>query len=113
MIERTTVFVAEIDGVVAGFANLASESHELDQLYVAPWAGGRGAARLLVGAIEGKAVDVGLQEIEAWASWRAVDVFDRAGWERVNTEYVTLDDQTMGRVHVRKRLGHLPGAERQ
>jgi len=95
MIERTTVLVAEVDGVTAGFANLAIEIHELDQLYVAPWAEGRGAARLLVEAIEGKAVDVGLKEIEARASWRAIEVFDRAGWEPSSTYLVVV-----GRSHV-------------
>jgi putative acetyltransferase len=104
MIDRTVVFVADIDGVAAGFANLVRQTGELDQLFVAPWAGGRGAARLLVGAVEGEAGQAGLTEIEARASWRAVEVFSRLGWERVKTEHVQVADQMLGRVHVRKRL---------
>jgi putative acetyltransferase len=104
MIDRTIVLVADIDGVAAGFANLVRQAGGLDQLFVAPWAGGRGAARLLVGAVEAEAIEAGLTEIEARASWRAVEVFGRLGWERVKTEHVQVADQVLGRVHVRKFL---------
>lgn len=105
MLEQTVLLVAEVAGELAGFANLEVETCTVDQLFVAPAAGGRGVARALLEALEQEAKAAGLTRIDAHASWRAVGVFERLGYERVVVETVALDGQRLGRVHVRRTLG--------
>lgn len=104
MLDSTVLLVAELDGHLAGFANLEVETCTIDQLFVAPAAGGRGVARALLEALEQEAVAAGLTRMDARASWRAVGVFERLGYERVAVEIVELDGQRLGRVHVRRAL---------
>ena len=77
----TTVWVAELSGVVCGYLvamrrlkpsspyGPALEWCELDQIGVAEWAQRRGAARALLGAAVAEARAAGLQQIElnSWA----------------------------------------------
>jgi len=110
MIESTTVLVAELDGRIAGFTNLVVDDGaivsdgEVDQLFVEPNAGGRGVARALLEAIAEEGLTEGLSELNARASWRAVGVFERLGYQRVTVEHVEFDGEVYGRVHVRRLL---------
>ena len=110
MIERTTAFVATDQDRIVGFATVAlGDEHglvpgEVDQLFVRPDAGGRGVARLLLSTVERTARDAGLTELVTHASWRAVPVFQRHGFEPVEVETVTVGDQDLTRALMRKPL---------
>jgi putative acetyltransferase len=109
-VETTTVLVAEVDGVVAGFASVALAAvdgpapGEVDQLFVAPSAGGRGVARALLTAVEAAARAAGLPALVTHASWRAAPVFERLGYRQVEVESVTLDGETLTRARMVKEL---------
>jgi putative acetyltransferase len=109
-IAATTVLVAEVDGVVAGFASVALSAvdglvpGEVDQLFVAPSAGGRGVARALLTAVETEARSAGLASLVTHASWRAAPVFQRLGYRQVDVESVTLDGETLTRARMVKQL---------
>ena len=111
MLEQTTAFVVvdETDDV-AGFATIALQPTgalvrgEVDQLFVSPEQGGRGVARLLLATIEAAARDAGIATLTTHASWRAVPIFERLGFSRVEVETVHIGDQVLTRVLMRKRL---------
>ncbi|MEV4747005.1 GNAT family N-acetyltransferase [Streptosporangium sp. NPDC049248] len=113
MIDQTETFVALVAGQVAGFANVAlrpvGQLHrgEVDQLFVGPGHGGRGVARLLLTAVENAARADEVEELRTHASWRAVPVFERLGYRRVEVETVHLEDQTLSRVRMHKSLSGL------
>ncbi|WP_369133118.1 GNAT family N-acetyltransferase [Modestobacter sp. I12A-02662] len=111
LVTATTTFVA-VDGEdVAGFASVALhrvgvlQEGEVDQLFVDPRHGGRGVARLLLDAVARAAVAAGLRELVTHASWRAVPVFERAGFRQVAEETVDLDGVVLTRALMRRALG--------
>ena len=111
MIRETTVLVAVDAGdAVAGFASIALtptgqlERGEIDHLFVGPGHGGRGVARLLLGAIELAAAGAGVTELLTHASWRAAPVFERLGFRQVEVETVHVADQVLTRAFMRKRV---------
>ncbi|WP_344216726.1 GNAT family N-acetyltransferase [Kribbella sancticallisti] len=73
-------FVATINRRVVGFSDV-TDNGLLDMLFVPPEAGGRGVARALVGAVVGKARELGLSEIHTHASRTALPAFRRFGFE--------------------------------
>ncbi|MGY1689528.1 GNAT family N-acetyltransferase [Geodermatophilus sp. SYSU D01105] len=107
-IEVTTVLVAEVDGAVAGFASVALAAAdglvpgEVDQLFVAPSAGGRGVARALLDEVEDLTRAAGLASLVTHASWRAAPVFERLGYRRVEVESVSVDGEELTRVRMVK-----------
>ena len=109
-IEVTRVLVASVDGVVAGFASVALApvdglvAGEVDQLFVDPASGGRGVARALLSAVESTARSSGLASLVTHASWRAVPVFERAGFRQVEVESVLLDGEVLTRALMLKSL---------
>jgi putative acetyltransferase len=108
LIEESQTFVAVRDGVVAGFASLAELPDEaealVDQLFVDPGAGGRGVARLLLAAVDDAARAAGVRRLVTHASWRAVPVFERLGYRRVEVETVHVADQTLTRALMHRDL---------
>jgi putative acetyltransferase len=104
MIAETYLLVAEVDGEVAGFANLETDSGLVDQLFVDPSSGGRGVARRLLDGLESQAVALRLPALVSHASRRAVGVFERCGYQRVELERVTVAGLVLERYHVRKEL---------
>jgi putative acetyltransferase len=103
MIEDHTTFVAH-DTTVAGFVSLAGGV--VDQLFVDPDHMGRGAARLLLTAVDKVAREAGLTELITHASWRAAPVFAHLGYIQTEIETVALDDQVLTRARMRKSLTH-------
>ncbi len=109
-VEVTVVLVAEVDGAVAGFASVAVEPvdglvpGEVDQLFVAPWAGGRGVARALLAGVEDVARAAGLPALVTHASWRAAPVFARYGYRQVAVETVPVDGEELTRARMVKDL---------
>jgi putative acetyltransferase len=116
MVRHTAVFVAVAGGSrtdrgpLRGFASVALSplaglvAGEVDQLFVAPAAAGRGIARLLLAAVEEAALAARLGELVTHASWRAVPVFESCGFHRVADEAVDVDGQVLTRSLMRKRL---------
>jgi putative acetyltransferase len=108
MLEQTYLLVAEADGAIAGFANLEAGTEAgagvVDQLFVSPHSGGRGVARTLLDALEEHAVSQGMSHLDSHVSKRAIGVFERCGYRRVETERVTIDGEVLERYLVRKQL---------
>ena len=108
MLEQTYLLVAEVDGRIAGFANLEGGAEAgtgvVDQLFVSPLSGGRGVGRALLDALEDHAASQGLSRLDSHASKRAVGVFERCGYRRVETERITIDGEVLERYLVRKQL---------
>jgi putative acetyltransferase len=109
-IEATTVVVAEVDGAVAGFASVALDAvdglvpGEVDQLFVAPQAGGRGVGRALLAEVERIARAAGIATLVTHASWRARPVFARYGYRQTEVETVTVDGEELTRARMTKDL---------
>lgn len=113
MIRDTTVLVAvdEVNEAVMGFASIALsrvgalEDGEVDQLFVHPACGGRGIAPALLAEIEAAAHVAGLAQLVTHASWRALPVFERCGYRRVDVETVHIEGVELTRVRMIKPLG--------
>ncbi|GAB3699058.1 GNAT family N-acetyltransferase [Mariniluteicoccus flavus] len=71
--------VAESDGRVVGFSDLAADGL-LDMLFVHPDHGGRGVARALVEAVLARAQDTGVRRVETHASRAARPAFEKFGF---------------------------------
>lgn len=102
---ETIAFVAVVGDQVVGFANLVVGNAELDLLYVDPVFGGRGAARALVAAVEGAAVEHQLREVHTKASLRAEPVLLHLGYGVVQREEHPANGQVFARAHMAKVLG--------
>ncbi|MFC8921978.1 GNAT family N-acetyltransferase [Cellulosimicrobium sp. NPDC057127] len=74
-----STLVAELDGIVVGFADLRSDGL-VDMLFVDPRAGGRGVARALLTVILHDAEARGIAELRTYASRSARPVFERLGF---------------------------------
>jgi putative acetyltransferase len=111
MVRETTAVVALVGEEIAGFATVALQpvaalqAGEVDQLFVSPGHGGRGVAVLLLDAVAAAAAAAGLPELVTHASWRAVPVFERAGYRRIAVEAVDVDGVTLTRALMRRPLG--------
>jgi GNAT superfamily N-acetyltransferase len=88
---RTQVLVAELSGRVVGFAiirpstddDASGDSGELDGLYTAPSAWGRGAGRALLTAATDALRDEEFQSATLWtatANHRPRRIYEQAGW---------------------------------
>jgi ribosomal protein S18 acetylase RimI-like enzyme len=110
------VFVAELDGQVAGFASTgASEEDgappdegELFALYVHPATWGRGCGRLLLARAEGALRDAGFDQAVLWvleANSRARSLYEAEGWATDGgRKQLPLGGVDAGVVRYRKRL---------
>jgi len=72
-------FVAEIGGIVAGFADFRDDGI-LDMVFVRPEYGGRGLARRLVDTVKREALAAGLTSLTTHASRTARPAFERFGF---------------------------------
>ena len=86
VVASTRVFVVEVEGDIAGFANLVVKNAsraELDLLFVDPGFAGQGVARASVEAVEAEARRQGVARLWADASLLAAPVFEHLGYEVV------------------------------
>lgn len=72
-------FVAELEGRIAGFADLQATGY-IDMFFVAGDCGGRGVARALMARIEASAHERGIGILFAHVSLAAEPFFERAGF---------------------------------
>ncbi|WP_343233410.1 GNAT family N-acetyltransferase [Streptomonospora sp. PA3] len=82
--------LARIDGVPAGTGRLVAEGElgVLGRLAVLPEARGTGAGAALVRAIEERARELGLAEIELHAQTHALGFYERLGYTARGEEYL-------------------------
>jgi putative acetyltransferase len=85
-------FVAEIDGMIAGFSDLGADG-TIDMLYVSPDFGRRGVASALLAHLETLARQKAITRLHVRASLTARPVFERAGFAVVEPLVVKLAGQ--------------------
>lgn len=96
-------FVAELDGRIAGFADLQPSGH-IDMFFVAGDCGGRGVAKALMARIEASAHDRGIAGLWAHVSLAAEAFFRRSGFEIAHRREVTLRGVVLRNARMTRRL---------
>lgn len=105
LVPERELFVARLDGTVAGSAQLQRPPRnneaqaftgQLTTFFVAPWARGHGLARKLVEAVEVAARDAGLRVLNLdvrETQKRAIEVYEQLGYRRwgSNPRYAWID----------------------
>lgn len=94
-------FVAEMDGRIAGFADLQPSGY-IDQFFVAGACAGRGVARALMARIHQAAQQAGMPRLWADVSFSAEPFFRRSGFavearQQVEVRGVVLANARMGK----------------
>jgi GNAT superfamily N-acetyltransferase len=95
VLERETVFVAEVDGAPAGYVAVewADEAMRVDQLFVSPEHEAQGVGTQLFEHAEGYAISEGalaLQVVVAGGDRRALDFYLGRGFVRAGEELLEL-----------------------
>ena len=107
VIPERHLFVARLDGTIAGSAQLQraprnNEAHAfsgaLTTFFIAPWARGYGLAPMMVSTVENAARDEGLKVLHLdvrETQDRAIQVYDQLGFQRfgTNPHYAYVDDR--------------------
>lgn len=116
---RLQPFVAEVDGQIAGYADINkvesaqychvidhadTEWGYLDHFFVAPEFGRLGVGNALMNAIHERAKAMGLNLLQVHASLSAQGFFERWGFTVVLQEFVERAGQTLERHYMEKRL---------
>ena len=83
--DRTT-FVAEIDGIIVGFADITHDG-EIDHLYVDHRYQRQGIGAKLIQACEAAARKQGLRSIVTYANALAAPLFCKCGFQKIGEEY--------------------------
>jgi ribosomal protein S18 acetylase RimI-like enzyme len=110
LVPERELFVARLDGVIAGSAQLqrAPRNNEaqayvgqLTTFFLAPWARGHGLARRLVEAVEARAIEHDLQAVTLDVrdtQTRAIQLYEAMGYRRwgTNPYYALVDGQWVG-----------------
>jgi N-acetylglutamate synthase-like GNAT family acetyltransferase len=81
-IRQKDFYVVEEAGAVVGFSTLNAAVGEVEAVYVAPEAAGRGLGLQLLRVLEDRARTRGLHALHLNASLNAVPFYERAGYER-------------------------------
>jgi putative acetyltransferase len=98
-----TVFVAEVNGAIAGFMAMKGDGC-IDLAYVAPEAMGRGIGKELYDAVLADAVRKDLSRLYAEASHIARPFFERQGWSVVAPQTVQRGGVSIPNFMMEKRL---------
>ena len=107
LVPERELFVARLDGTIAGSAQLQrmpknneAQSYlgQLSTFFVAPWARGHGLARMLVESVEKAARSAGLRVLNLdvrETQTRAIRLYDQLGYQRYGTHphYALADDR--------------------
>lgn len=81
-IRQKEFYVAEETSAVVGFSMLNPADGEVEAVYVAPEAAGRGIGLQLLRVLEERAGTRGLRALHLNASLNAIPFYERAGYER-------------------------------
>lgn len=101
--DRFTI-VAELEGEVAGFADLEPTGH-VDRFFVHADHQGRGVGRAILASLVAEAVRVGLPRLFAEVSLTARPFFERMGFVVVADREVVLRGVTFANHRMERRLG--------
>lgn len=96
-------WVAEIDGVLAGFTDLEPDGH-VDMMFVHPDHQGRGVAGALLRQVEAEAARLGLDRLFTEASITARPFFERKGFRVIAPQTVSVRGQDMTNYRMEKGL---------
>ena len=96
-------WVAEINGQIAGFADLEPDGH-VDMLYVHARHQAKGVARALLAHIENVAMRRSLDRLYTEASITARRAFERRGFQVITEQTVTVRGETFVNYRMEKRL---------
>ena len=96
-------WVAEIDGVLAGFTDLEPDGH-VDMMFVHPDHQGRGVAGALLRQVEAEAARLGLDRLFTEASITARPFFERKGFRVIAPQTVSVRGQDMTHYRMEKGL---------
>ena len=100
-------FVAELDGRIAGFADLQATGH-IDMFFVAGDCGRRGVATALMARIEGSARARGIDDLWSHVSLAAEGFFQRSGFEVAHRREVTMRGVVLRNARMTRRLSDAP-----
>jgi len=95
--------VAELDGAIAGYADL-QDSGYIDHFYVAAAAGGRGVGGALMRRLLARAGELPLAELSSHVSLTAEPFFAHYGFEVVERRVVDVRGVSMRNAAMRLRL---------
>lgn len=125
LVPERELFVARLDGVIAGSAQLqrAARNNEaqayvgqLTTFFLAPWSRGHGLARRLIEAVEARAVAHGLKalalDVRATQE-RAIQLYEAMGFQRWGTNpcYALVDGEWVsGHAYTKRLAGRVGGA---
>jgi putative acetyltransferase len=96
-------FIAELDGSVAGYADLQADGY-IDQFFVAPAFAGRGVARALMVHIHQQAASRGISRLWANVSLTAEPFFCRSGFVVDVRQQVTVRGVVLANARMSKSL---------
>lgn len=96
-------FVVELEGEVAGFADV-QDSGYIDQFFVAPAFAGRGVAKALMAHIHVSAADRGITTLFADVSLTAEPFFSKSGFTVERRQQVERAGVVLGNARMRKAL---------
>lgn len=88
------VFVAEEDGVLAGFGELESDGH-IDRFYIHALFNGKGVGKLIYSHLENAARDKKLKRLFVEASITAKPFFEKMGFKEVMKQEVERNGQKL------------------
>lgn len=102
LVRSSTVVVAELDGVVVGFAAASLASGYVRAVYVAPGHAGAGVGRRLLARIERTARVFGVRRLVVDASLNAAEFYERSGYRTQGRRRTGLG---LACIRMVKRLG--------
>lgn len=118
LVPERELFVARLDGTIAGSAQLQRPQKnneaqaltgQLTTFFIAPWARGHGLARRLVEMVETGAREAGLRVLNLdvrESQRRAIQIYGQLGYQRfgVNPHYAWIDDRWVAGFYYTKVL---------
>lgn len=105
-VPQRDLFVARLDGAIAGTAQLVrvppnnqaqNFSAQLTTFFIAPWARGHGLGQMMIDAVEARAVEAGLHMINLdvrETQYGAIKLFKKMGYTQwgMHPHYAMVDD---------------------
>lgn len=98
------VYIAEVDGVTAGFGRIDLHSAEIAMLFVAPSYSRKGVGAALLKHMEQIAIDKGLDSLRLRASLNAFPFYKSMGYVEVEKVTHTIDNVDFNCINMRKNL---------
>jgi putative acetyltransferase len=101
--ESKATWVAEVEGRIGGFSDLAPDGH-VDSLYVHPDFQRRGVARALLQYVEQEARAIDLRRLYTEASITARPAFEAVGFRVIVPQTITMRGEAMTVYRMEKQL---------